>query len=228
MAAAAPVAARGWERRATGWRRSTRARTSILPAPNHVRTNVPKAKARHQALISRLKRSLGWPFLLSVTARWSARSSAWRSRSLRCWRGSDRWASSDAATSSDPEPVVHLDQEDVLRRPAEQRPGVVAEIDRAARERRGAAAGPHQVECRARPIFPAQHRVAPQRAEREARIDDHEPGGGPAPVGVDRKSTRLNSSHGYISYAVFCLKKKKPRHDGIACIPILISPPYHM
>src|SRR3989304_5195165 len=30
---------------------------------------------------------------------------------------------------------------------------------------------------------------------------------------LDRKSTRLNSSHGYISYAVFCLKKKiiKPR-----------------
>src|SRR2546429_7141921 len=27
-------------------------------------------------------------------------------------------------------------------------------------------------------------------------------------LGVDRKSTRLNSSHGYISYAVFCLKKK--------------------
>src|SRR2546429_5421749 len=30
-------------------------------------------------------------------------------------------------------------------------------------------------------------------------------------VDPDRKSTRLNSSHGYISYAVFCLKKKKPR-----------------
>src|SRR2546422_6769525 len=28
---------------------------------------------------------------------------------------------------------------------------------------------------------------------------------------LDRKSTRLNSSHGYISYAVFCLKKKKTR-----------------
>src|SRR5687768_18167950 len=28
-------------------------------------------------------------------------------------------------------------------------------------------------------------------------------------VVADRKSTRLNSSHGYISYAVFCLKKKK-------------------
>src|SRR5687768_18271754 len=29
------------------------------------------------------------------------------------------------------------------------------------------------------------------------------------PPTIDRKSTRLNSSHGYISYAVFCLKKKK-------------------
>src|SRR2546422_7730678 len=29
----------------------------------------------------------------------------------------------------------------------------------------------------------------------------------------DRKSTRLNSSHGYISYAVFCLKKKKKQND---------------
>src|SRR3989449_7785550 len=29
----------------------------------------------------------------------------------------------------------------------------------------------------------------------------------------DRKSTRLNSSHGYISYAVFCLKKKKKRKN---------------
>src|SRR2546422_8432701 len=30
-----------------------------------------------------------------------------------------------------------------------------------------------------------------------------------ADLRLDRKSTRLNSSHGYISYAVFCLKKKK-------------------
>src|SRR2546422_6197776 len=30
---------------------------------------------------------------------------------------------------------------------------------------------------------------------------------------TDRKSTRLNSSHGYISYAVFCLKKKKWKHE---------------
>src|SRR5207249_7192922 len=33
----------------------------------------------------------------------------------------------------------------------------------------------------------------------------------PAPVVVDRKSTRLNSSHVSISYAVFCLKKKNQR-----------------
>src|SRR2546422_6030186 len=32
----------------------------------------------------------------------------------------------------------------------------------------------------------------------------------------DRKSTRLNSSHGYISYAVFCLKKKKNKHNSTA------------
>src|SRR5687768_18058818 len=30
----------------------------------------------------------------------------------------------------------------------------------------------------------------------------------------DRKSTRLNSSHGYISYAVFCLKKKKKNKNN--------------
>src|SRR2546422_5859120 len=31
----------------------------------------------------------------------------------------------------------------------------------------------------------------------------------------DRKSTRLNSSHGYISYAVFCLKKKNRRREPV-------------
>src|SRR2546422_6866925 len=33
----------------------------------------------------------------------------------------------------------------------------------------------------------------------------------------DRKSTRLNSSHGYISYAVFCLKKKKKNKQSRIC-----------
>src|SRR5687768_17965791 len=36
-------------------------------------------------------------------------------------------------------------------------------------------------------------------------------GSGVTGVPGDRKSTRLNSSHGYISYAVFCLKKKKKK-----------------
>src|SRR2546426_5302518 len=34
-------------------------------------------------------------------------------------------------------------------------------------------------------------------------------------VGLDRKSTRLNSSHLVISYAVFCLKKKKTRNKEL-------------
>src|SRR2546429_1203202 len=39
----------------------------------------------------------------------------------------------------------------------------------------------------------------------------------------DRKSTRLNSSHGYISYAVFCLKKKKKITSLITLIQTLKS-----
>src|SRR3712207_7988228 len=46
----------------------------------------------------------------------------------------------------------------------------------------------------------------------------HDPGGGPEPVRAelvrDRKSTRLNSSHANISYAVFCLKKKKNNEEA--------------
>src|SRR2546429_1617809 len=42
-------------------------------------------------------------------------------------------------------------------------------------------------------------------------------------AGADRKSTRLNSSHGYISYAVFCLKKKKEEYSSresyVYCTP---------
>src|SRR5256885_3945515 len=42
------------------------------------------------------------------------------------------------------------------------------------------------------------------------------------PQRADRKSTRLNSSHLVISYAVFCLKKKK-NTDAI-CVPCMTSP----
>src|SRR2546429_6424544 len=40
----------------------------------------------------------------------------------------------------------------------------------------------------------------------------------PRPAPRDRKSTRLNSSHGYISYAVFCLKKKKQRSERLSIL----------
>src|SRR3712207_7396673 len=48
--------------------------------------------------------------------------------------------------------------------------------------------------------------------EREVQFTSHGPVAvhilrGPRPGGLDRKSTRLNSSHANISYAVFCLKK---------------------
>src|SRR2546429_1142388 len=39
----------------------------------------------------------------------------------------------------------------------------------------------------------------------------------PCPAAQDRKSTRLNSSHGYISYAVFCLKKKNKQRKIYVC-----------
>src|SRR2546429_5332574 len=49
------------------------------------------------------------------------------------------------------------------------------------------------------------HRVPAGQVVTHRRQRERLPGAGLQ----DRKSTRLNSSHGYISYAVFCLKKKK-------------------
>src|SRR2546422_10240386 len=45
----------------------------------------------------------------------------------------------------------------------------------------------------------------PRRRRRRGRLQEPR---------SDRKSTRLNSSHGYISYAVFCLKKKKKKNKS--------------
>src|SRR6267143_3375939 len=50
----------------------------------------------------------------------------------------------------------------------------------------------------------------------------HEPTSSPACRARDRKSTRLNSSHSSISYAVFCLKKKK-YHDQTALLIKIIN-----
>src|SRR3712207_7006715 len=69
----------------------------------------------------------------------------------------------------------------------------------------------HDAEVLERALAPAQERVALLVAlelalgvalERLLRAEE-----------VDRKSTRLNSSHANISYAVFCLKKKKTQKD---------------
>src|SRR3712207_8907825 len=53
-----------------------------------------------------------------------------------------------------------------------------------------------------------------QRSEHSGGQPGEGTRGGPAGIEVvDRKSTRLNSSHANISYAVFCLKKKKKIND---------------
>src|SRR2546427_5269574 len=52
--------------------------------------------------------------------------------------------------------------------------------------------------------------------------------GSPRRVGQDRKSTRLNSSHSQISYAVFCLKKKKNKHSTSSRILTCMLPAHHL
>src|SRR5256885_4107204 len=55
--------------------------------------------------------------------------------------------------------------------------------------------------------------------DREAALVQFEPHrAGHALLGADRKSTRLNSSHLVISYAVFCLKKKKKKSNQDSAI----------
>src|SRR3989449_5246030 len=66
----------------------------------------------------------------------------------------------------------------------------------------------------------------------DGELDVGHPQGQVAPLRagrVDRKSTRLNSSHGYISYAVFCLKKKKKlnRRLRVYLIPLLATNAAH-
>src|SRR2546422_1104574 len=74
------------------------------------------------------------------------------------------------------------------------RAGDEAQAARAAHGGRDARALPAQGVSRAEALL--------HRRTRRARADAR-----------DRKSTRLNSSHGYISYAVFCLKKKKKKSE---------------
>src|SRR2546426_896908 len=60
-----------------------------------------------------------------------------------------------------------------------------------------------------------------RRPDHSFVISSTAPTGGWSSCGGDRKSTRLNSSHLVISYAVFCLKKKKER-THVLMLPVSI------
>src|SRR2546429_6491859 len=62
----------------------------------------------------------------------------------------------------------------------------------------------------------AEQRVEERGLTRVGAPGDHE----------DRKSTRLNSSHGYISYAVFCLKKKIKHAQQLVYVTLSLSADY--
>src|SRR5260221_8802997 len=69
-------------------------------------------------------------------------------------------------------------------------------------------------------------RSQPERSRHDqhrARERAHHDAGPYEVVMRDRKSTRLNSSHTVISYAVFCLKKKKKNMSPIHCCTITLS-----
>src|SRR5437773_7423479 len=75
-------------------------------------------------------------------------------------------------------------------------------------------------------LFPYTTLFRSRELRQLGRLERHRPEPDPAarPVDRDRKSTRLNSSHITISYAVFCLKKKKNvnlgLHDELECFTI--------
>src|SRR2546426_7092235 len=87
--------------------------------------------------------------------------------------------------------------------------GGTARADRARRRATGAG-GAARSRCPS-PLLPARRRAAAATGAlaraAATRVGGHR--------GADRKSTRLNSSHLVISYAVFCLKKKKKRENSL-------------
>src|SRR2546422_6673678 len=118
------------------------------------------------------------------------------------------------AARGEPQHCVLGEQPLGRREPAEARAlvGVVErELELAAAARFAAAL---RIGREPQPHLPQQ--LAPREPEAVAPAHPHqvldraalEPGWS----AIDRKSTRLNSSHGYISYAVFCLKKKKKKN----------------
>src|SRR5258708_14933794 len=71
-----------------------------------------------------------------------------------------------------------------------------------------------------RSLQPERINAYAQAVIQTLRNDDQELGSIPEER-VDRKSTRLNSSHQIISYAVFCLKKKKKRKQDLPPLDII-------
>src|SRR2546430_6385526 len=94
----------------------------------------------------------------------------------------------------------------------EQTQELLALQEARARERRLAAIGQlaagvmHDVNNALNPIMAAAY-LLEANAENPGAVRDYA-----VRIAKDRKSTRLNSSHSQISYAVFCLKKKKQTH----------------
>src|SRR2546429_4268222 len=72
-------------------------------------------------------------------------------------------------------------------------------------------------------LFRSPATMPRQAAPSAMRIQRRRPGAPPCVADTDRKSTRLNSSHGYISYAVFCLKKKHAEVTGLLSILTLVE-----
>src|SRR2546422_2156194 len=101
------------------------------------------------------------------------------------------------------DPEAH---DDLRLRPARE---LVMVVER--RHAEHAAAG----QLEARDLDDHRHRLddveAADQRQQELRLREHREHPDRGAHEGDRKSTRLNSSHGYISYAVFCLKKKKKK-----------------
>src|SRR2546422_7942130 len=70
---------------------------------------------------------------------------------------------------------------------------------------------PYTTLFRSSPLLAGDSIVVGIAAHGEGADHSVTPANAVLPTHGDRKSTRLNSSHGYISYAVFCLKKKRAR-----------------
>src|SRR5687768_18297697 len=59
-----------------------------------------------------------------------------------------------------------------------------------------------------------RHEFSPEPIKEACHVEQNPAGACRHNPAADRKSTRLNSSHGYSSYAVFCLKKKNSATDN--------------